>query len=130
MIDIKVVVVEDDHSTRLAVEQSLELAGFSVEAYAAATSAMQAIVPAMPAVVLSDVKPRGANGLELQQRLMSLDRDIPVILMTGHGDIAMAVQAMREGAYDFIEKPCPPDRLVAAVQRAAEKRVLPAAEPA
>ena len=124
MTEIKVVVVEDDHNTRLAVEQSLELAGFEVEAHAAAATAIQAITPGMPVVVLSDVKLRGANGLELQQRLMSLDSDIPVILMTGHGDIAMAVQAMREGAYDFIEKPCPPEQFVAAVQRAAEKRRL------
>ncbi len=124
MAEIRVVVVEDDQSTRLAVEQSLELAGFKVEAHAAAATAMQAITPGMPVVVLSDVKLRGANGLELQQRLTSLDPDIPVILMTGHGDIAMAVQAMREGAYDFIEKPCTPEQLVAAVQRAAEKRRL------
>jgi two-component system C4-dicarboxylate transport response regulator DctD len=124
MIDIDVILVEDDSITRLGIEQSLELAGLKVDAYSSAVAALPAIEPGRPTVVLSDVKLRGMDGLELQQRLLALDRDIPVILMTGHGDIAMAVRAMREGAYDFIEKPCPPEQLVAAVQRAVEKRRL------
>ena len=124
MTDITVIVVEDDSDTRLGIEQSLDLSGFKVDAHANAATALTAVAPGTPAVVLSDVKLRGVDGLELQQRLSSIDSEIPVILITGHGDIAMAVHAMRQGAYDFIEKPCPPERLVAAVQRAAEKRRL------
>jgi two-component system, NtrC family, C4-dicarboxylate transport response regulator DctD len=124
MTEIKVILVEDDSGTRLGIEQALELAGFDVEAYSGAAAVLPAIESGWPVVVLSDVKLRGMDGLELQLRVAALDREIPVILMTGHGDIAMAVQAMREGAYDFIEKPCPPEQLVAAVQRAAEKRRL------
>jgi two-component system, NtrC family, C4-dicarboxylate transport response regulator DctD len=124
MAEIKVILVEDDSDTRLGIEQSLELAGFKVDAHASAATALTAIEPGTPVVVLSDVKLRGMDGLELQQRLSGIEREVPVILMTGHGDIAMAVHAMRQGAYDFIEKPCPPERLVAAVQRAAEKRRL------
>jgi two-component system C4-dicarboxylate transport response regulator DctD len=124
MTDIRVILVEDDPAARLGIQQSLELEGFKVDAYASAASALPAIKPGSPAVVLSDVKLRGMDGLELQQHVSGIDREIPVMLITGHGDVAMAVQAMREGAYDFIEKPCPPEQLVAAVQRAAEKRRL------
>jgi two-component system C4-dicarboxylate transport response regulator DctD len=124
MTDIRVILIEDDPATRLGIEQSLELAGFEVDAYASAAAALPAIKPGSPAVVLSDVKLRGMDGLELQQHVSGIDREIPVILITGHGDVAMAVRAMREGAYDFIEKPSSPEQLAAAVQRAAEKRRL------
>jgi two-component system C4-dicarboxylate transport response regulator DctD len=124
MTEIKVILIEDDKSTRLGIEQALDLAGFKIESHPSASLALPGMTAGSAAVVVSDVKLRGIDGLELQQRLLSVDREIPVILMTGHGDIAMAVRAMRQGAYDFIEKPFPPERLVAAVQRAAEKRSL------
>ena len=75
-------------------------------------------------MVVCDVKLPGTSGTEWAQELRRLDPELPVILITGHGDIAMAVQAMREGAYDFIEKPCSSERLVSVVRRAAEKRRL------
>ena len=78
----------------------------------------------MPFVVVCDVRLRGKSGLEWQSDLHRLDQDLPVILITGHGDISMAVQAMRNGAYDFIEKPCSSEQLVSVVRRAAEKRRL------
>src|SRR4030095_6316482 len=124
MTEIRVILIEDDKSTRLGIEQALDLAGFKVESHPSASRALPGVTAGSAAVVVSDVKLRGIDGLELQQRLLSVDREIPVILMTGHGDIAMAVRAMQQGAYDFIEKPFPPERLVAAVQRAAEKRTL------
>jgi two-component system, NtrC family, C4-dicarboxylate transport response regulator DctD len=81
-------------------------------------------MPGANSVVVCDVMLRGMDGLELQQRLHHSDPDLPVILITGHGDVSMAVKAMRHGAYDFIEKPFAPDQLLAAVKRAAEKRRL------
>ena len=78
----------------------------------------------MPFVVVCDVRLRGKSGLEWLSDLRRLDQDLPVILITGHGDISMAVQAMRNGAYDFIEKPCSSEQLVSVVRRAAEKRRL------
>ena len=119
-----VVFVDDDEEVRRANAQSLELAGFEVQAFACAEAAQAALGPQFPGVVVTDVRLPGANGLELLRRLMELDPDLPVILITGHGDIPMAVEAMREGAYDFFEKPYPPDRLIDSVRRAAEKRRL------
>ena len=87
-------------------------------------SANGAVRSEMPFVVVCDVRLRGKSGLEWLSDLRRLDQDLPVILITGHGDISMAVHAMRNGAYDFIEKPCSSEQLVSVVRRAAEKRRL------
>jgi two-component system C4-dicarboxylate transport response regulator DctD len=122
--NVKVILIDDDKSARLGTEQTLELAGFKVRSFPAASLALPEIVPGASLIVVCDVMMRGMDGLELQQRLHHLDPDIPVILITGHGDVGMAVRAMRHGAYDFIEKPFAPDQLLAAVKRAVEKRRL------
>jgi two-component system, NtrC family, C4-dicarboxylate transport response regulator DctD len=109
---------------RHANAQSLELAGFEVQVFTAAETAQTAFSPDFPGVVVTDVRLPRMSGLTLLRRLVELDPDLPVILITGHGDIPMAVEAMREGAYDFFEKPYPPDRLIDSVRRAAEKRRL------
>ena len=119
-----VVFVDDDEEVRRANAQSLQLAGFEVRAFASAEAAQAALGPQFPGVVVTDVRLPGMNGLGLLRRLIELDPDLPVILITGHGDIPMAVEAMREGAYDFFEKPYPPDRLIDSVRRATEKRRL------
>lgn len=119
-----VVFVDDDEEVRRANAQSLELAGFDVQAFASAEAAQAALGPQFPGVVVTDVRLPGMNGLGLLRRLVELDPDLPVILITGHGDIPMAVEAMREGAYDFFEKPYPPDRLIDSARRATEKRQL------
>jgi two-component system C4-dicarboxylate transport response regulator DctD len=121
---MKVILIDDDKNARLGTEQTLELAGFNVRSFASAPQAVPQIVPGASLIVVCDVMLRGMDGLELQQRLHHLDPDIPVILITGHGNVNMAVEAMRHGAYDFIEKPFAPDQLLAAVKRAAEKRRL------
>ena len=77
-----------------------------------------------PGVVVSDVRMPGMGGLALLERLQTLDVDLPVILLTGHGDVPMAVEAMREGAYDFLEKPFSPEALLSSLRRALEKRQL------
>ncbi|HVR53424.1 MAG TPA: sigma-54 dependent transcriptional regulator [Pseudorhodoferax sp.] len=121
---IQVVFVEDDEDVRAGSAQALELAGFAVQAYESVEAARPAVVAGMPAVVVCDVRLPGTSGTAWQAELHRLDAGLPVVLMTGHGDIAMAVQAMREGAYDFLEKPCSSEQLVAIVRRAADKRQL------
>jgi two-component system, NtrC family, C4-dicarboxylate transport response regulator DctD len=121
---MKVILIDDDKNARLGTEQTLELAGFKVQSFASASQALPQIVPGASLIVVCDVMLRGMDGLELQQRLHHLDPDIPVILITGHGNVNMAVEAMRHGAYDFIEKPFAPEQLLAAVKRAADKRRL------
>ena len=121
---LKIVLVEDDADVLLGTKQALELAGFSVEPHDNAEAAVEKIVPDVPAVIVCDVRLPGMDGLALLSHAKSVDDDLAVILITGHGDIAMAVNAMRNGAYDFIEKPFAPQRLIDVVERAAEKRRL------
>jgi two-component system, NtrC family, C4-dicarboxylate transport response regulator DctD len=121
---IRVLVVEDDPAVLLGTQQALQLADFEVEPFADAESALTSVVPDVPAIIICDVKLPGLDGLGLLATAQSIDRDLAVILITGHGDVAMAVNAMRLGAYDFVEKPFPPDRLVEMARRAAENRRL------
>ena len=118
------VFIDDDDELRRAAIQTLKLHGLSVEAYAGARAALPALDRDFDGVVVTDIRMPDMDGLELFQRLRDIDPDIPIILITGHGDIAMAVQCMRDGAYDFLSKPYPGDRLVAAITHAAEKRRL------
>ena len=116
--------VDDEPSVREANAQTLELAGLEVRTFARAEDMLGEISPDWAGVVISDIRMPGTGGLQLLQRLQADDADLPVILVTGHGDVAMAVQAMREGAYDFIEKPFSVERLVETVRRALGRRVL------
>ncbi|MES0160481.1 sigma-54 dependent transcriptional regulator [Mesorhizobium sp. C268A] len=119
-----VVLIDDDSELRRATRQTLELAGFSVSAFAVANEALAGLDANFPGVVVSDIRMPGIDGLQLFDRVLQLDADIPVILVTGHGDIAVAVKAIKDGAYDFITKPFAADRLAQSVARAAEKRRL------
>jgi two-component system C4-dicarboxylate transport response regulator DctD len=120
----RVVFVDDEEEVRRANGQSLDLAGFEVETHADAESALKAILAAPPGVVVTDVRLPGLDGLGLFSALQEADPELPVILITGHGDITMAVRAMRAGAYDFLAKPYPAETLVASVRRALERRAL------
>lgn len=122
--DSPVFLVEDDSAVRKGCEQALLLADIPVRSFADGEVMLASMVSMTPALVVSDVRLPGLDGLALLRRLHHYDRELPVLLMTGHGDVAMAVEAMREGAYDFIEKPFPSERLVAAVRSALEKRAL------
>lgn len=116
--------VEDDPALRDATVQALELAGFDVLAFASADQAWSAIGPDFAGAIVSDIRMRGMDGLQLFARVRAIDADIPVILVTGHADVAMAVGALREGAFDFLTKPFATDHLVASTRRALEKRLL------
>lgn len=119
-----VLLVEDDPLVLLGAEQALTLAGITVRTATDAQTAIQLLGPSPPDAVVSDIRLPGADGFELLRRVREWDQEVPVILMTGHGDIRMAVDAMHNGAYDFLEKPFSSDRLTEVVRRALEKRHL------
>ncbi|MGN6666912.1 MAG: sigma-54-dependent transcriptional regulator [Trinickia sp.] len=123
----QVIFIEDDELVRRASVQSLQLAGLAVSGYGSAEAAMDAIGEldeGFAGVIVSDVRLPGASGLDLLAQCHARAPEVPVILVTGHGDITMAVQAMRDGAYDFVEKPFAAERLVETVRRALERRRL------
>ncbi|WP_423211390.1 sigma-54-dependent transcriptional regulator [Paracoccus yeei] len=116
--------VDDDEDLRLAQVQTLRIAGFAVESFASAAEALEGMTADYPGVVLSDVRMPGMDGLELFDRLHGIDPELPVILLTGHADVPMAVSALKQGAYDFLSKPIGADALLAAVGRACQSRAL------
>ncbi|MET0091193.1 MAG: sigma-54 dependent transcriptional regulator [Candidatus Thiodiazotropha sp.] len=119
-----VIFIDDEKHIRIANAQTLELAGLSVQPLERAELALPMLSHDWPGVVVCDIKMPGMDGMSFLREALTIDRDLPVILITGHGDIAMAVQAIRDGAYDFIEKPFAADLLVETVKRALDKRVL------
>ncbi|MDA0126837.1 sigma-54 dependent transcriptional regulator [Vibrio sp. MarTm2] len=117
--------IDDESDIRIAIEQSFELEEITALFFASAEDAMLAIKQhGMPKVVISDICLPGLSGENLLSTVLNQDSDVPVILITGHGDISMAVNALRNGAYDFIEKPFAIDRLIDTTNRAIEKRQL------
>ncbi len=119
-----VALVDDDDDLRAATAQLLGVAGHAVTPFADAASALAAIDRDFAGVVVSDVRMPGMSGIELFRTLRARDADLPVVLMTGHGDVAMAVDALKAGAWDFLTKPFDGDTLLAAVQRAGTARSL------
>ena len=119
-----VILIDDDEDLRPALVQGLELDGITVNAFHDASSALGAISRDFHGVVVSDIRMPGIDGLGLLKHVCDIDPALPVVLITGHGDVALAVEAMRDGAYDFIEKPFPVQRLTTVVQRGIEKRRL------
>ena len=108
----KVIFVDDEHYVRQSRRQTLELARFEVTTLSNGEDALHMLDAHWPGILVTDIKMPGMNGLELLERVVHLDKDIPVVLVTGHGDIPMAVKAMQLGAYDFIEKPCPTEQFL------------------
>ncbi|AZE06911.1 sigma-54-dependent transcriptional regulator [Pseudomonas chlororaphis] len=119
-----VMLVDDEASIRTAVEQWLSLSGFEVQLFSRAEDCLARLPRDFPGVILSDVRMPGISGLELLKQVQQRDPDLPVILLTGHGDVPMAVEAMRDGAYDFLEKPFSPETLLSSLRRALDKRGL------
>ncbi|MFC3608151.1 sigma-54-dependent transcriptional regulator [Stutzerimonas tarimensis] len=116
--------IDDEAAIRQAVQQWLELSGWQVRTCASASEALGLLTRDYPGVVVSDVRMPDLDGLALLDRLVALDAELPVVMVTGHGDVPMAVQALRQGAYDFIEKPFTPERLLDSLRRAQDKRKL------
>ncbi len=118
----KVLFVEDDGDVRESLSQTLELAGFDVCSCDSAEAALPHLLPSFPGIVISDVRLPGMDGLALMRHVLGTGAGVPVILLTGHGDVPMAVRAIREGAWDFIEKPFAAARLVEAARSAVRQR--------
>jgi len=110
--------VDDDDSFRRAVSRLLQAAGFVVRGYASAAEFLLARAQEQPGCVLLDVHMPGLDGLELQAALMKEDAPLPVVFVTGHGDIPMSVRAMKTGAVDFLTKPVKKEALLKAVEAA------------
>jgi DNA-binding NtrC family response regulator len=122
--DLKVLIVEDDPDIVLGCEQALQLEGIATESAPSAEKARLRLGRDFKGVVVSDIRLPQMDGMALLQEIMRTDPELPVVLITGHGDISMAVQAMKDGAHDFIQKPFTPEQLVGAVRRALDKRRL------
>jgi DNA-binding NtrC family response regulator len=121
---MKIAIVDDEQDMRQSISQWLALSGFDTEAYPSAEEALKGIGPDFPGVVVSDIKMPGMDGMAFLKRLMGMDSGLPVIMITGHGDVPMAVEAMRVGAYDFLEKPFNPDRMTELAKKASQARRL------
>jgi two-component system C4-dicarboxylate transport response regulator DctD len=119
-----VLLIDDEDELRRSVAQSLDLSGFSVRDFASGGPALDFVSQGFNGVVITDIRMPGMDGMTLMGRIRDIDPDIPVILTTGHGDVQLAVRAMREGAYDFIEKPFTPQHLADMARRAMDRRQL------
>ena len=119
---MKIAVVDDEPDMRESISQWLVLSGFETEAFPGAEEALKVIGADWPGVVISDIRMPGMDGMAFLKRLMGLDSGLPVIMITGHGDVPMAVEAMRIGAMDFMEKPFNPERLTELVKKATQAR--------
>lgn len=121
---LRVLLVDDDTVLRQALAQSFELAGIDVEAHGDPLAALAVISADFPGMVVSDIRMPGLDGIELSKRVAAIDAEIPVILMTGHGDVPMAVAALKQGVHDFVTKPFAADHLISSAERALEMRRL------
>ena len=119
-----VLVVDDDANVREALGQTLELAELQPTLASAFIAAKDHISKEFQGIVLSDIRMPGRDGFHLLDYAQNVDPDLPVVLLTGEGDIPMAVRAVGKGAFDFLEKPCAPDDLIPVLERALKTRAL------
>ena len=119
-----IIFVDDDDALRAATTQSFELADIEVRAFADAENALAEIDARFVGAVVTDIRMPRLDGLEFFARIRAIDPDIPVILITGHADVPMAIGALKSGAFDFLAKPYATDHLLAAVRKALETRRL------
>ena len=114
-------IVDDDASVRDALVYMLEQEGFDTAAYASAEEFLVNDMPSRPGVVVLDVRMPGMSGTRLQDEMIARRIDTPIIFLTGHGDVDMAVKALRKGAYHFLQKPVDTDELVRTIRECLEK---------
>ncbi len=120
----KILLVDDDTDLRESTAQALDLAGFQIESFAGGERVLDLVGFGFRGIVITDIRMPGIDGLSLMNRIHEMDAEIPVILITGHGDVQLAVKAMREGAYDFVEKPFSGSQLAEIATRALDYRRL------
>ena len=120
----RVLLVDDDAAVREALSQTLELNDLEAVTAGSFVAAKDLITPEFDGVILSDIRMPGRDGFHLLTYAHEIDAELPVILLTGEGDIPMAVRAMSEGAFDFLEKPCAPGDLLSVLERARKTRAL------
>src|SRR6056297_418851 len=121
---MKIAIVDDEQDMRQSISQWLALSGYDTETFASAEEALGALNADYPGIVISDIKMPGMDGIQLLRKLMGTDSALPVIMITGHGDVPIAVEAMRIGAFDFLEKPFNPDRMSDLAKKATTARRL------
>jgi len=120
----RVILIDDERAMRESIAQWLTLADCEITTFYRSNDAIATIKPDFAGVVVTDLRMPDIDGMGVLESVLTIDVDIPVILITGHGDVNSAVDAMRQGAYDFIEKPFEPTRLLSTINRAMEKRDL------
>jgi len=116
-----VYIVEDDEAVRDSIEMMMESVGQAAKAYEDAAAFLEEYSPSMSGCIVTDVRMPGMNGMELHRRLNDLGCSLPIIFVTGHGDIQMAVDAMQNGAMDFVTKPYREQELLDKISRALDK---------
>jgi two-component system C4-dicarboxylate transport response regulator DctD len=120
----RIAFIDDEVALCTAAAEWLGVSGFTVQTYTDPVAALRAISVDAVDCVMTDMRMPGATGQDVLNHFRIADSDLPVVLLTGHGDVSLAVEAMRSGAYDFIEKPYDADHLIAVLDRAVEKRRL------
>jgi two-component system response regulator FixJ len=113
--------VDDDASVRRSVGFMLKTSGYQVQTYESGLDLLKRTIDLNPGCILLDIRMPGMDGLEVQQALQDNGVALPVVIMTGHGDVGLAVKAMKTGAVDFIEKPFEKDALLASLQEAFQR---------
>ena len=114
---MKIAIVDDEKDMRQSISQWLALSGFDTETFPAAEDALKVLTADYAGIVVSDIKMPGMDGMQFLRKLKGVDSTLPVIMITGHGDVPMAVDTMKKGAMDFIQKPFKEDDLVSLVER-------------
>ena len=120
----RVLLIDDEEEMRRSSAQALELFDLAVETFSSAEAVLELVGYSFDGVVVSDIRMPGMDGMTLLQRIREVDAEVPVILVTGHADVQLAVSAMRAGVYDFIEKPFTAQHLAAVIRRAMDRRSL------
>ncbi|MGV6840431.1 MAG: sigma-54-dependent transcriptional regulator [Planktomarina sp.] len=121
---MKIAIIDDEQDMRQSISQWLALSGFETETFANAADALKEMGPDYPGVVVTDIRMPGMDGMQFLRKIKAVDSTLPVIMITGHGDVPMAVEAMRLGAFDFLEKPFNPDTMTDLAKKAVRSRRL------